>query len=59
MDAFFDDSINKWTRNYWGKSRFFPKIIFGIMVLFEFDDFWIPIPWINIDWNPAKKPYII
>jgi parallel beta-helix repeat protein len=40
--------FNKWDQNYWSRSRFFPKIIFGHFLF---------LPWFNIDWNPAKEPY--
>lgn len=46
---------NKWRNNYWDRPRFLPKPIFGIGVAFDFTSF----PWVNFDWNPAKKPYNI
>lgn len=50
IDAFFEDCyLNLWLRNYWNRARAFPKIIFGIQ--YEF------IPWINIDFLPAREPY--
>jgi parallel beta-helix repeat protein len=55
--------LNRWTGNYWGRPRVVPKIIPGIILII-----WHPdpihykniiIPWINIDWHPALKPYDI
>lgn len=56
-DAFFiGDEIshgkNKWQRNYWNQFRILPKLIFG-----KIDLWFIRIPWLNIDWHPAKEPY--
>lgn len=46
---------NRWNRNYWSDSLVLsPKIIHGMATFIIF-----PIPWINIDWHPAKKPYDI
>ena len=47
-----DESIplNIWDQNYWDQPRNIPKIIFGFHTF---------IPWINIDWRPAQKPYDI
>jgi len=44
---------NNWNNNYWGKSLFHPKIIFGSIGIIGL------IPWINFDWHPAKEPYPI
>ncbi len=46
---FIDSIINRWRRNYWNEPRNVPYIIFGRMGFF--------MPWINIDWFPAKAPY--
>jgi len=67
---FFDSDIhasfqfscfNFWCRNYWDRARFLPKIIPGI--LFSWSNYphgrEIIIPWINIDFLPAKIPYDI
>ena len=43
---------NIWDENYWNRPRVLPKPIFGRTGLF-----FILIPWINFDWNPAKEPY--
>ena len=44
-------SSNNWKCNYWDRPRIFPKLIIGrkegLSVL----------PWLNIDWYPAKEPY--
>jgi len=48
--AFHHSFLNRWMQNYWGKPRIFPKLIFG-HILF--------IPWIQVDWRPAKEPYDI
>ncbi len=50
-DAVFDSSFySRWDQNYWNSPRLFPKIIHGSVSV---------IPWINIDWHPAKEPYEI
>jgi len=62
LQARFDDSLfNTWDGNYWGRSRLFPKFIFGVLCIIP-PDLYFPgvyITWINIDWHPAKEPYII
>ena len=48
--------LNQWDQNYWNRPRLLPKIIFGRtswLGLLEL------IPWINIDWHPARQPYDI
>ena len=52
--AYFIDCKNTWKHNYWGKHRILPKPIFGVI---KIGSYWIP--WINIDWRPALKPYDI
>jgi len=49
--------LNKWRSNYYEGHRFGPKIIRGKMI-FDIESE-ISIPWINIDWFPAKEPYNI
>ncbi|UCD13180.1 MAG: right-handed parallel beta-helix repeat-containing protein [Thermoplasmatales archaeon] len=58
---------NSWDANYWGKSRLFPKPIFGIITRINFP-LPIPIPiagngfpiiGIQFDWNPVQEPYDI
>jgi len=51
-DALFMVSFqNHWNQNYWNRPRILPKLIFGSNLGF--------IPWFNIDWHPAKEPYVI
>ena len=45
-------SHNKWRQNYWSTSRFLPKIITGRIMLWGEKS----IPWMNLDWRPAKEP---
>lgn len=52
QNAFFNCCKNSWKQNYWDKPRIFPKLIFGKI---KFGS--ILIPWINVDWRPAKEPY--
>jgi len=44
-------SLGIWIRNYWGRARFLPKIIFG-------DYGWLGRP-LKFDFLPAKRPYDI
>lgn len=55
LDAkFMNAFLLQWKENYWGRPLFRPKIIPGYFT------FWyILIPWINVDWHPAKEPYDI
>ena len=48
---------NSWDANYWNRTRLLPKIIFGLLDLPGNN--YISIPWLNVDWHPAKKPYNI
>jgi len=48
--VYFLGSLNRWSQNYWNRPRILPKIIIGVN--------WF-LPWINIDWFPALKPYDI
>lgn len=54
QDSFFLSIPNFWLLNYWNESRVLPKLIFGKINIVT-----IEIPWINIDWRPALKPYDI
>ncbi|MBE3121537.1 MAG: right-handed parallel beta-helix repeat-containing protein [Thermoplasmata archaeon] len=55
IQAFFYGRFNTiWNENYWNRTRFFPKIIFGKL---NEDSIFYNV--INIDWHPAKKPYDI
>jgi len=57
----------KWNENYWGKPRLFPKLLLGIIYEFpipfpvpiDFPIEGIPIPGLQSDMHPAKKPYKI
>ncbi len=57
QQAFFTSSFfSKWQQNYWNASRILPKIIpgqFGGMMIHK------RIPFLNVDWKPAKEPYAI
>jgi len=46
----FSNFRNMWNGNYWGRLRIFPYPIFG-KILF--------IPWVQLDWYPAKVLYDI
>jgi len=55
---------NIWQKNYWNQSRTLPYIIIGYVLTFPLSRI-IPfmislwLPWINIDWHPARQPYAI
>ena len=51
--ALFYQCTNIWESNYWNRPRVLPKIIFGRIGKYFL------IPWFNIDWHPALKPYDI
>jgi parallel beta-helix repeat protein len=53
INAFFKDCENVWINNYWGRPRFFPKPIFGLVKSA------LPYPRINVDIHPAQKPFEI
>jgi len=53
LSAFFIISSNQWQGNYWNRPRIFPKLIFGRIGRNFL------IPWLNIDWHPAREPYDI
>jgi parallel beta-helix repeat protein len=64
LDAFFRNSrINRWSQNYWNRSRLFPHLIYGEIYWVTVN--WLAIiehnaPWIpQIDRRPAIKPYDI
>ena len=55
QDGFFNK--DRFKENYWSDSLgIFPKIIHGYL---EVIPHFIPINWINIEWNPAQEPYDI
>ncbi len=52
--------INKWDQNYWDDSfGIFPKWIPGILFIPTKDEIGIFLPWGNIDWHPAQRPFKI
>lgn len=53
--VFFGCSQNFWDRNFWDRNRISPKIIPGYNLMNNETR----IPWVNVDWNPALKPYDI
>jgi parallel beta-helix repeat protein len=53
---FFSLYKNKWDKNFWGKPRNLPKIIFGLKMIGNY--FGIPYRF-DVDWHPAKEPYEI
>jgi parallel beta-helix repeat protein len=50
----FENCTNQWNRNYWGRPRILPKIVFGTI-----EKNFKEIRWFNIDWRPALLPYHI
>ena len=54
--SFIFPFFNRWSRNYWDRPRLLPKPIFGTIGIPPSTK---EIPWINIDWRPAKEPYVI
>ena len=55
QQALFSNSFfSLWYRNYWDQPRWFPKVIFG-----RVGGYFLGVPYINIDWLPAQKPYNI
>ena len=53
--------LNRWSGNYWNRPRVIPKIVPGKIVIIWHPDpihyKGIIIPFINIDWHPAKVPF--
>jgi parallel beta-helix repeat protein len=64
-DSFFEISLcNQWRQNFWEKPRLMPQIIQGYLLIWEYyppvgGGFEIKVPWVNLDWHPAQKPYDI
>ena len=52
---FHSSFFTMWDMNYWGEPRDTPYIIWGKIGPFNK----IGIPWVNVDWHPASKPYDI
>ncbi len=50
---FYNSFFTVWNRNYWNLPRILPKPIFGTTGINNL------IPWINFDFNPSIKLYII
>jgi parallel beta-helix repeat protein len=54
-------AMNFWFRNYWHRPRVLPKVIPGILVMFYIGQYPhgkdVIIPWCNIDFFPAKRPF--
>lgn len=59
-DFLIDNLIqnNRYLGNYWNESTSKPFIIHGGLVAFN-RSFSNPFSWIQIDWFPAKEPYVI
>jgi parallel beta-helix repeat protein len=57
--AIFTYCINKWNSNYWNKPMILPKTIFGFWKIRNSIGGEMMVPWINIDWFPAREPYDI
>ena len=53
-NALFENCTNIWNRNYWGRPRILPKLIFGIRIIQNKS-----LPLFDIDWHPAQEPYDI
>jgi parallel beta-helix repeat protein len=51
---FFNSYRNGWRMNYWNRPRLLPYLIFGINKFGDNSTYWI-----NVDWRPALKPYVI
>jgi len=45
---------NMWSENYWSESRILPKMIVGQTGFLPKQ---MLIPWVNVDWHPARQPY--
>jgi parallel beta-helix repeat protein len=56
---FLDSFFCHWRHNYWNQPRLLPKIIRGEIFIPLGFYYAIEIPWVNIDWHPALKPYDI
>jgi parallel beta-helix repeat protein len=59
MAIFTWSNLNCWLNNYWGRPLSHPKVIIGFLCPRFLDGTYIKItiPWINIDWIPAKQPF--
>lgn len=50
-------SFNRWIRNYWSGHSSGPKIIPGKIHIPITPFYAIELPWINVDFHPAREPY--
>ena len=50
-------SFNRWIGNYWSSHSSGPKIISGKIRIPVTPFYAIELPWINVDFYPAKEPY--
>ena len=50
-------SFNRWIGNYWSGHSSGPKIISGKIRIPITPFYAIELPWINVDFHPAKEPY--
>ena len=62
--GFYTAYLTRWIKNYWDRPRFIPKAIEGNLLIWEHYEPWgggwkIELPWRNIDFRPAKIPFII
>ena len=60
-DLMDNSDSSEWFSNYWNGPRLFPKLIIGWWGRFRWDPYaWLPrLPYVHIDWEPAKEPYEI
>jgi len=56
---FWGSKGNYWNENYWGRFRIMPKLIFGVENILEWLSYYILVPRIAFDMNPAHYPYEI
>ena len=54
FEVYSREGYNKWNKNYWDQPRILPKLIVGKNLWLYFT-----LPWLNVDWHPAQKPYEI
>lgn len=54
-NVYFQDSSNSWNHNYWGRPKAIPKIILGGKTIWYIGGY--VLPWLEIDWHPAKEPF--
>ena len=48
---------NKWSMNYWGRHKYLHPILGRARVVYDHASWYVRF--IEVDWNPAKKPYDI